>query len=196
MKNLTFSLYSLKNTVFTSDEIALILRENSLDKIKSKINYYVKKGILRHLRRGLYAKSNGYEILEASNKIFTPSYISLETVLQREGITFQDYGKTVFVVSYQTRDVSVDGFTISFKKVKDVILANPEGINTENGYSIASKERAFLDVLYLYKKYYFDNLSNIDFDKAEKILPIYNSRALEARFKKYVKNYYSSVNNE
>lgn len=191
MKNLTFSLYSLPNTVFTTREIAMILGWSDLDKIKSKINYYVKKGILKKLRRGLFAKSNGYEILEASNKIFTPSYISLETVLQKEGVTFQDYDKTIFVISYQTREVVLDGFTISFKKIKEEILTNSEGIDTENGYSIASKERAFLDALYLYKDYYFDNLDNIDFAKAEKILPIYNSKALEARFRKYVKYHFS-----
>jgi hypothetical protein len=191
MKNLTFSLYSLPNTVFTTREIALILRWDDLDKIKSKINYYVKKGVLKKLRRGLFAKSNGYEILEASNKIFTPSYISLETVLQKEGVTFQNYDRTIFVISYQTREIVLDGFTIVFKKIKDEILTNLEGINTENGYSIAGKERAFLDALYLYKDYYFDNLDNIDFEKAEKILPIYNSRAVEARFKKYVKYRFS-----
>ena len=121
MKNLTFSLYSLPNTVFTTKEISMILGENNLDKVKSRINYYVGKGVLVQLRRGIFAKKNGYEILEAANKIFTPSYISLETVLQREGLVFQDYGSTVFVVSYQTRDIKVENFTISYKKIKDEI---------------------------------------------------------------------------
>ena len=43
MKNLTFGLYSLKNTVFTTQEISLILKETDLNRLKSKINYFVKK---------------------------------------------------------------------------------------------------------------------------------------------------------
>lgn len=187
MKSLTYSLYSLPNTVFTSKEIALILRENNLDSVKSKINYYVKKGVLIRLRNGIFAKSSGYEIFEAANKIFTPSYISLETVLQREGVVFQDYGKTIFVISYQNREVKMSGYTISFRKIKDAVLTNSKGIKIENGYSIAGKERAFLDALYLYKNYYFDNIDSMDWKKAKEILPIYSSQALTLRFKQYVK---------
>ena len=191
MKNLTFGLYTAKNTVFTTQEISLILGETNLDRLKSRINYFVKKGVLVSLRKGLYAKSSGYEILEASNKIFTPSYISLETVLQRSGVTFQDYSKTIFVVSYQTREIKLGEYTISFKKIKDEILTNSSGIINDNGYAIASVERAFLDRIYLSKNYYFDNLSAIDWESASKLLKIYNNRSMERRFKSYVKNFYA-----
>lgn len=191
MKNLTFGLYSAKNTVFTTQEISLILGETDLDRLKSRINYFVKKGVLVSLRKGLYAKSSGYEILEASNKIFTPSYISLETVLQRSGVTFQDYSKTIFVVSYQTREIKLGEYTISFKKIKDEILTNSSGIINDDGYAIASGERAFLDRIYLSKNYYFDNLSAIDWESASKLLKIYNNRSMERRFKSYVKNFYA-----
>ncbi|PIP57746.1 hypothetical protein COX03_01415 [Candidatus Woesebacteria bacterium CG22_combo_CG10-13_8_21_14_all_39_10] len=191
MKNLTFGLYSLSNTVFTTREIAIILGENNLDKVKSRINYYVGKGILIQLRRGIFAKKTGYEILEAANKIFTPSYISLETVLQREGVTFQDYSNTIFVISYQTREIKIENFRINFKKIKDEILTNSKGIITQDGYSIATVERAFLDALYLYKDYYFDNLDPIDWKKAEDLVDIYESIALEERFKKHAKHYHT-----
>ncbi len=191
MKNLTFGLYSLKNTVFTTQEISLILGETNLDRLKSKINYFVKKGVLLNLKRGLYAKNTGYEILEAANKIFTPSYISLETVLQRQGVTFQDYSKTVFVLSYQTREVQLGDYGIRFHKMKDEILTNTKGITNEHGYAIASVERAFLDRIYLSNNYYFDNLGPVDWKKAEDLLPIYNNKAMERRFKTYVKDFHA-----
>ena len=187
MKNLTFSLYSLPNTVFTTNEISLILRESDSDRVKSRINYYVKKGVLVQLRRGIFAKNTGFEILEAANKIFTPSYISLETVLQRSGVTFQDYSRTIFVVSYQTREIRVKDYVIDFKKIKDEILMNLAGIITENGYAMATTERAFLDAVYLYKDYHFDNLDAIDWEKAKDLLDVYKNKALERRFKRYVK---------
>ena len=80
----------------------------------------------------------------------------------------------------------MENFTISYKKIKDGILMNPKGIIMENGYSIASIERAFLDTLYLYGDYYFDNLSLIDWKKAEDLIGIYENKALEKRFGRYV----------
>lgn len=189
MKSLTYSLYSLPNTVFSTKEIALILGETDLNSVKSKINYYVKKGVLIHLRRGIYAKSSGYEIFEAANKILTPSYISLETVFRKEGVVFQDYGNVIFVISYQTREIKLGDYLIRFKKIKNEILTNPEGIDIENGYSIASKERAFMDALYLYKDYYFDNLGGLDWEEAKRLLPVYSSKTMERRFKNYVRDF-------
>lgn len=191
MKSLTYSLQMHSNTVFTTSEVALILGESDLDKLKSRINYFVKKGELIQLRRGLFAKRPDFEILEAANKIFTPSYISLETALQRKGITFQNYDKTVFVISYQTREIKLADYVISFKKIKEEILTNLHGIISKDGYWIATAERAFLDTIYLYKDYYFDNLDPIDWQKAEELLAVYNSKALERRFKKYVKDFRS-----
>lgn len=196
MKNLTFGLYSSKNTVFTTKGISLILGETNLNRLKSKINYFVKKKILINIRRGLYAKNNDYEILEAANKIFTPSYISLETILQRSGVVFQDYGKTIFVLSYQTREIKLGSYTISFKKIKDEILANSLGIRQESGYAIASVERAFLDKIYLSKNYYFDNLGPVDWDKAKVLLKIYQNKSMERRFKQYVKDFRASADND
>jgi len=112
----------------------------------------------------------------------------LETVLQKEGVVFQDYGNVIFVISYQTREIKLGDYIIRFKKIKNEILTNPEGIDTENGYSIATKERAFMDALYLYKDYYFDNLDGLDWEKAKRLLPVYSSKTMERRFKNYVRD--------
>lgn len=196
MKNLTYSLYSSKETVFTTQDISILLNETNINNLKSKINYFVKKGILISLKRGLYAKNNGFEILEAANKIFTPSYISLETVLLKEGVNFQYYDKTIFVISYQTRDVTLDKYTISFNKIKNEILNNPTGIINTDGYSIASPERAFLDRIYLSGNYHFDNLGQIDWKLAKNLVKIYNNKAMERRFKSYVSDFFTPNNNE
>jgi len=196
MKSLTFSLYSSRKTVFTAQEISILLKETSMNNLKAKINYFVKKGILIALKRGLYAKNNGFDILEAANKILTPSYISLETVLLKEGINFQYYDKTIFVISYQTREVALGEYTISFNKMKDEILNSPMGIINTDGYSIASPERAFLDRIYLSGNYHFDNLGQIDWKLAKNLVKIYNNKAMERRFKSYVNDFFASNNND
>jgi hypothetical protein len=42
-KDFVLKLYKSKNTVFSSAEISLILKETNRDLLKAKINYYVKK---------------------------------------------------------------------------------------------------------------------------------------------------------
>jgi len=177
-------IYRSKYTVFTAKDISLIWKETSLSIIKSRINYYVKKKKLYHLRRGIYAKDKNYNKLELATKIYTPSYLSLETVLQKEGIVFQYY-KSIFVVSYLSREISCDSRIYIYKKIKYDILTNPLGIKKEDNYFIATKERAFLDALYFYKDYHFDNLRAIDWDLCLQIIPIYENQNLVKRFNSY-----------
>ena len=188
MKNITSSLYLSGQTVFTSDEIAILWQETNPKNLKGKINYYVNSGILKSLRRGIYALSGKpYDSLELATRIFIPSYVGLETVLAKEGVIFQHYD-SIFVLTYQTRDLEVSGNKLAFRKVNSVILSNPLGIIVHPFYSIATKERAFLDLLYLSGQPYFDNLEPLDWDFCRQILPIYNNKALIARFETYVKH--------
>jgi len=85
------ALFRSGNTVFTFGDIALLLGETDHDNLKARLHYYIKKGLLYHIRRGIYARDANYDRLELATKIFIPSYISLETVLAKEGLIFQYY---------------------------------------------------------------------------------------------------------
>lgn len=185
MKNFDIlEIYRSPNTVFTTKDISLIWKETGIDTIKARINYYVKKEKLLSIRKGIYAKDKDYNKFELATRIYTPSYISLETVLQREGIIFQYY-KSIFAVSYLSREVCCDNQTYVYRKIKNEILTSASGIKKENNYFIASKERAFLDALYLYKDYHFDNLDPIDWEFCSSILPVYENKNLIKRFNSY-----------
>jgi len=175
-KDFILSLYQSDKTVFTIDEIALISRDPERNNLKSKINYYARKGELRNVRKGIYTKIE-YDPFELATKIFTPSYISLETVLWNEGVIFQTY-ETIFVISYLSRKIEVDENQIQYRRINEKYLLNPTGIIQKQNYAIATKERAFLDTLYLYKEYYFDNLEALEKEKVFSLLDIYRSRAL------------------
>lgn len=174
------------NTVFTFKEICLIWNETDAGLAKKRIYRYVKTGKLYPIRRGIYAKDKRYDRFELATKIFTPAYISLETVLSREGIIFQHYDQ-ICVVSYLTREISCDGQTYVFRRIKDIVLMNSLGIEKKNNYCLASKERAFLDTIYLNKNYHFDNLSTINWDLCFAILPIYENKAMVTRLNSYYK---------
>jgi len=174
-------------TVFSSKDIALLWRCSITNADRVRINYYIKKGDLYHIRKGFYAKDKNYDKFELATKIYTPSYISLETVLAKAGVIFQFYGQ-IFVVSYLTREIIADNQSYSYRKIKDSILTNDAGIENKNNYSIATPERAFLDIVYLNKDYHFDNFSGLNWEKVFEILPIYgNNKRMGKKIKEYHK---------
>ncbi len=185
-KDYISTLLRSNNTVFTFKELSLIWKETDVNLIKKRAYRYTKMGKLYPIRKGIYAKDKNYDKLELANKIFTPAYISLETVLSREGIVLQHYYQ-IFVVSYLSRVISSDGQTFVFRRMKNVILTNSLGIEKKGNYYIASKERAFLDTIYLNKNYHFDNLSSMNWDICFEMLPIFDNKSMAKRLNTYQK---------
>jgi len=180
-------LYRRPETVLTIDEIAQMFPEISYKSLKDRLSYFTKTGRIRRLRSGVYAKPD-YNPLELANKVYKPSYISLETVLFRGGVVFQTY-QTIFVVSYLTRSLTIDHQDIQLRKMKEVVLTNVAGIDPQTGYFMASLERAFLDAIYIYRDYHFDNLEGINWEKVESLKGIYRSLAFEKRVEGYYQIY-------
>lgn len=185
--NLIARLYESSKTILTIKDIALIWEETNTVNLFSKIKYYAKQGSLIRLTRGVFAKSKEYDIKELATSIYTPSYISFETVLREAGVIFQHYD-TIFVAAKWPKTVTVDKHAITFRKLKDTVLFNPTGIVNKDTYSIATPERAFLDMIYLFPNYYFDNLQSIDWEKCDELVKIYNNKLLIKRLDKYKKN--------
>lgn len=186
-KSLILDIYNSKNSVFSIKDIALLWEESNTELVRMRVYRYVKSGKLYSIRKGLYAKDKNYDKSELATKIYTPSYISLETVLGKAGIIFQYYGQ-IFVASYLTREIDVDGQTYSYRKIKDSVLTNNAGVEHKENYSIATPERAFLDVVYLNKNYHFDNLSGLNWDIVFEILPIYANKRMGKTVEEYHEN--------
>jgi len=183
MGEMLFKILSDSRSVFTFNEIALLTGETNADKLKQRINYYVRNNKLLNLRRGIYAKEK-FNVEEFVCKIYTPSYISLEYVLQQSGIIFQ-YSEQITLVSYLSRALNWENKTLQYRKIKDAVLISTQGINClSSGVNMASAERAFLDTLYLYKDYYFDKLNMLSEKKVLELLSIYQSTELTKRVKK------------
>lgn len=177
---LLLNLYKDKASVFTMPGIAMAYGQGlNRSTVKSRIIAYVKKGGILNPRKGIYAKP-GYDEKELACLLYTPSYISLEYVLQRSGIVFQ-YNDEITSVGNLSRSVEIDGKVYRYRKIKGEILVDTTGIICKDNVNIASPERAFLDTLYLNSHYYFDNPSSLDKQKVLSILPIYKSKTLELR---------------
>ena len=180
----------VNKTVWTFKEL-LMQNKKNVGNFARNMSYAVSAGNMYHIRKGLYSKDKNYNIIEMATKIYKPSYISFETVLQNEGVIFQNYN-SIKVASYKTLNIVVDKHKINFRKIKDTTLLNHEGLIKYDGYYVASKERAILDTLYLNKKYHFDNFRDIDWDKMQRLVKIYENKNLE----KEVYNLYLKYNSK
>jgi predicted transcriptional regulator of viral defense system len=174
-------------TVFTVEDVALLWKEPSTQATRVRFSYYVRRGKLYRIRKGLYAKDANYGKLELATRIYAPSYVSFETILVQEGLIFQFHTR-ISVASYLTRDIEVDGQVYSFRKVKMSILTHPLGIENRNESSFASKERAFLDTLYLHGDTHVDNPNSLDWNKIFDMLPIYQNQSMERRVRRFYKH--------
>jgi len=155
-------IFKTKQSVFDLKDLAKILKEQNYNNLKSKIAYYVKKWYLTRIRRWIFVKDD-FDVFELACKIYTPSYISFETVLQKEGVIYQ-YFETIFVASYLSRNIEIKYkdkiIKIVYRKLKDEILYDEKWIIKKEFYSVASRTRAIQDMKYLKKDFYFDNLKD------------------------------------
>jgi hypothetical protein len=177
------SLYRDERTVFKMIDIAMLVKETDLSRLCNKLNYYVKRGQIENPRKGIYTKP-GYNPEELACILYTPSYISLDYVLQKSGVIFQ-YNTQITAISYLSRIVETGHQSYRYRKIKPVILVNPAGISRQkSNINTAVPERAFLDMLYLDPNCYFDNINPLDFRIIKQLLPVYHSEALNKRVNK------------
>jgi len=184
MKHFDILLHSGK-TVFSYADLTLLFGTDNTNTLKSFLQRAVKQNLLEKVMNGMYSFRK-YDFLELASSLRKKSYISLETILQKEGVIFQDYSNTITLVSDNTLEKNIAGKSVRFSKIKDAILLNPLWLNYTGRYFIASKERAICDRIYLSGDYYFDNLSGVDFEKLETIAAIYN-KATILHIKKLIK---------
>jgi hypothetical protein len=174
------------DSVFRLIDISMLMNETNFNSLNQKLNYYVRNKKILCPRRGIYSKLT-YSYEELANKIYTPSYVSLEHVLQKSGIISQ-WDDTITSACYLSRQIKVDDKTFSYHKFRKEILVNPLGINRINSINIANTERAFLDLLYLGKQYDFNNIDTLNKRIISHLLPIYKSKRLSKLVKNLLQN--------
>lgn len=155
-------------TVFDFSDLSQVAAEYTGAKLRSALKYALQNGDIYRISKGIYSISNDYSHFEFANKYRSPSYISLYSVLQKEGVVFQPYS-SVYAISNRSEEFEVDKQMYIYRKIKDSILLNPLGVTNENNVQIASLERAICDKLYLDGDEYFDNLRGVNWEVIEKL---------------------------
>ncbi|MBD3300528.1 MAG: hypothetical protein GF347_04200 [Candidatus Moranbacteria bacterium] len=181
-------LLKARQKILTIQDLGVIWRENDRKKLIEAIKYYLRKGDLKKIKKGIYYIEKDFDDFELAQKIVPVSYISFYTALNKHGVVFQYY-KNIHSMALKTKNVKVEDKIFKYHQIKSDIFFNSLGIEQKENYLIASKERAICDSLYLKPKLAFDNLSGLDVEKLLKIAGIYENQNLLKEIKKLIKDY-------
>lgn len=147
------------NTLQILQNLPQLFRYADVQKFTVNANVFLtralKRGLIERLTRGIYINTGikgAPRIEEAACFIRTPCYISCEWALNYHGITIQAPAIcTVLTTSTavgETRKLLYRGYGIEFSRIADHLFS---GFSMEDGFAIASPEKALLDTLYFRK---------------------------------------------
>lgn len=190
MSNITKKLLKLSNsgkTVFSTADLMLMWGIENKSTLWVDISRALKKGYLKHIRRGLYSL-DGVKVneLELAGKLKKNSYISFETVLLKNGVINQWYS-TYFSASDRKLNIKNNDRNFDYRRLSEDILNNRLGIKNEGYYFIASTERAICDYFYKIGFQQLDDLDEVDGVRLMEISKIYQNKRLERDILKLTK---------
>lgn len=143
----------LKNkgfSVFTPKEFERIFGVSS-GASKQFIHAYTRKNFFTKLRNGLYAlEEKRPSVYFVANKLYRPSYVSLETALSYYGIIPETVYSVTSITSKSTQEFDTLGMSFTYTRIKQAAF---QGYITkkenDQSYFIAEPEKALADYLYL-----------------------------------------------
>ena len=131
--------------VFTSQDFVNIF--NIDRKVATvKLSRYKAKGYLISPRRGIYyLRDEVGDKFRIANKVYSPSYVSLDTALSRHNIIPETVYTITSVTTKATREFTDEQTTYRYYKIKKQAYI---GYDLINDVLIADPEKALVDYLY------------------------------------------------
>ncbi len=196
-----FRNHFAKMPILSLGEIALAFPK--LD--KRRLNEWSKKGYIENVKRGFYRftdlpKQEGVRFFSA-NKIYNPSYISLESALSFHQIIPESVFTVTSVSTLNTTKLKTPLGTFNYNHIKEnlyfgYVLVEINGLTV----SMASLEKALLDYLYLHSeikslsdfqglRWNIEGLRKMNIKKMDDYLFLFNNKSLSQRYsllKKYM----------
>ena len=155
--------------IFTPLDVARIMDKSEVA-VKFFLHRYTKRGALVYLKKGFYAlKAKMPGELEIANKIYAPSYISLEYALSFYKVIPETVYTVTSVTSKATREFTVSDIVYKYNKIRKDLFFGYQPIKKDNALIlVASPEKALVDYLYfvsLKKKSIPDRMSFRSLDR-------------------------------
>lgn len=170
MDKLNVLLKQNKKT-FHSSDLALLWDITNKNTLKKTLKRFVDRGVLKRIHKGFYSTTDVSNIDKYDlgfSYLNNYCYVSLETILAREGVIFQDV-KYITFVGLRSSKFNIGGVKYSSRQLKDEFLNNTAGIKKVGDHFEAELERAVADILYYNPRYHFDNKDMVDFNKVREI---------------------------
>lgn len=139
-----------KMFVFTPLDVRRILKVTSIA-ATFLLHRYAKKGFIVRFKRGLYAfKGANIPDLYLANKLYEPSYISLEFALAYHQIIPETVYEITSVTTKATRRFKAFSKIFTYHRIKREAFTGYR-LTRQNGFDffMAEPEKAFCDLLYL-----------------------------------------------
>jgi len=115
------------------------------------VHRYTKKGFTKRLKRGIYALyDTSIPDIYLANKLYEPSYVSLEFALAFHGVIPETVYEITSVTTKATRQFNALGKTFSYHRIKKEAFTG-YAVYRQRDIStlIADPEKAFVDLTYL-----------------------------------------------
>lgn len=187
----------------------IVLSSNDILKVdpdfhKQRLSEWQKKGYIKKIAKGYYIFSDS-EINESflfivANKIFEPSYISLEMALSYYGLIPESVYGVTSVASRKTYKFASPLGQFSYHHIKPELMFGYKLVNYQShNFKIAEIEKAIIDYFYINSKLKtegeFEELrinkgtfqEKVDVDKLRKYLAQFNNKALKKRVNRFIK---------
>ncbi len=177
-------------TIFTVSEFRRImnLSETAAQKLLER---YTRRGILTRLKKGSYiVKANPPTSFLISNKLYRPSYVSLESALSYHKIIPETvYGVTA-ATTKPTRNFQLEGKSFIYHKIKKSAYTGYKPVKIGNEIILmACPEKALVDYLYLVNLGRKPLYERLDFEGLSKRRIIASSKLFNRpSFEEWIKN--------
>jgi len=147
--------------VFTASEARSVFFDQK--NIIIQIAFWLKKGYLEKIKNGLYILSrvkNETNPMVLAEKIYEPSYLSLEFALNYYGIIPDIPGTYTSVTSRTTKYFKNQFGNFTYQKIKPEFFTGYETRSEKNiSFNIATPEKALVDYIYLNKNKISDDFN-------------------------------------
>jgi predicted transcriptional regulator of viral defense system len=145
-EELIAKIRTLDKNVFTLNDLVNFFPEDS-SHIKTIIKRFKDSNVLFPILRGVYALDKGsVDVEKIATSIYTPSYVSFESVLSKYGIMNQGLYQVNLATTRHSKRMEIGGVTCVYSQISTRLFF---GFNLLNDVFIADPEKAVLDTLYL-----------------------------------------------
>ena len=138
----------IEGNVFSMLDVAKLFPDEKPEAIRTQLYRLVKKGHIFPIKRGLYSfDKSRVDELELAGKLYSPSYISLETALNYYGVIPDVPIAVRSVTPITTKKIETGLGDYYYLKIDSKLFFG----FSQTPFAIAHKEKALLDYFYLRK---------------------------------------------